>query len=86
MKLAAEISLYPLQNEYIPTIQAFIERLNDYSDLEVQTSATSTIVLGEYVKVMSVLGEEMSRTHEEVGQAIFVCKFLNADKANIVLS
>jgi hypothetical protein len=28
---------------------------------------------------MKVLGEEMQRTHEEVGQAIFVAKFLNFD-------
>ena len=28
---------------------------------------------------MTILGKEMQRTHEEVGQAIFVAKFLNYD-------
>jgi hypothetical protein len=27
-----------------------------------------------------MLGEEMQRSHEKIGQAIFVCKFLNGDK------
>ena len=41
---------------------------------------------GEYDKVIQILGKEMQKTHDEVGQAIFVCKFLNADQANITLS
>ncbi len=66
-------------NEYIPPIQDFIDRLNSYSDIAVSTSSTSTQVTGDYGVVMKVLGEEMQRTHEEVGQAIFVAKFLNFD-------
>ncbi len=80
MQVMVELSLYPLANEYLPPIKSFIERLNAYDDLSVSTSATSTQVAGEYGRVMSVLGEEMQRTHEEVGQAVFVAKFLNFDK------
>jgi hypothetical protein len=29
---------------------------------------------------MQLLAAEMQRSHEKVGQAIFVCKFLNGDK------
>lgn len=86
MRLAAEISLYPLQENYIPAIKDFIDRLNTYAELRVKTSETSTIVVGEYDKVIQILGKEMQKTHDEVGQAIFVCKFLNADQANITLS
>lgn len=80
MQLVCEISLYPLREDYIPAIQDFIDRLNQYPQLLVVTNATSTQVAGDYSDVMSVLGKEMQRTHEEVGQAIFVCKFLNGDK------
>lgn len=80
MKLVAEISLYPLNLDYIPPIQAFIDRLNTYSQLEVVTSMTNTIVSGEYLPTMQILAEEMLRSHQEIGQAIFVCKFLNGDK------
>ncbi len=79
MQVMVELSLYPLVNEYIPPIQTFIDRLNTYEELAVSTSSTSTQVTGEYADVMSILGVEMQRTHEEVGQAIFVAKFLNFD-------
>ncbi|WP_289032121.1 hypothetical protein [uncultured Paraglaciecola sp.] len=80
MKLVAELSMYPLSEQYIAPIQEFIDRLNSYEDLKVSTSATSTIVSGEYLPTMQLLADEMQRSHKEVGQAIFVCKFLNGDK------
>ena len=80
MKLVAEISMYPLKDEYIPPIKAFIERINTYPELTANTTATSTTVSGEYLPTMQILAEEMQRSHQEVGQAIFVCKFLNGDK------
>lgn len=86
MKLVVEISLYPLQQDYIEHIKAFIDRINQYQGLEVQTNATSTIVIGDYEHLMLTLGKEMRRSHEELGQGIFVCKFLNNDKAGITLS
>lgn len=80
MKLVVDISLYPLNEKYIAPIKGFIERLNDDDSLETSTSATSTIVSGEYGHLMSVLSREMKRSYEETGQAVFVCKFLNGDK------
>jgi uncharacterized protein YqgV (UPF0045/DUF77 family) len=80
MKLVAEISMYPLKEQYITPIQEFIDRLNTYESIKVVTTATSTTVSGEYLPTMQLLAEEMLRSHENVGQAIFVCKFLNGDK------
>jgi uncharacterized protein YqgV (UPF0045/DUF77 family) len=80
MKLVAEISMYPLKEQYITPIQEFIDRLNTYESIKVVTTATSTTVSGEYLPTMQLLAEEMRRSHENVGQAIFVCKFLNGDK------
>ena len=79
MQVMVELSMYPLVNDYIGPIKAFIERLNSYSNLTVITCSTSTQVHGDYTEVMQVLGVEMQRTHEEVGQAVFVAKFLNFD-------
>ncbi|MEG3768375.1 hypothetical protein [Alteromonas sp. 14N.309.X.WAT.G.H12] len=79
MQVMVELSLYPLVNAYIPPIAQFIERLNSYPALSVTTCSTSTQVTGDYGEVMTILGKEMQRTHEEVGQAIFVAKFLNFD-------
>ncbi|WP_088332019.1 hypothetical protein [Lacimicrobium sp. SS2-24] len=78
-KLVAEISLYPLMEKYIAPIQSFIDRLNTYPQLEVDTTMTSTRVSGEYLATMEILAKEMQRSHQQIGQAIFVCKFLNGD-------
>ncbi len=80
MKIVAEISMYPLKEQYIQPIQEFIDRLNTYKNVKVITTATSTTVSGEYLPTMQMLAEEMQRSHEKIGQAIFVCKFLNGDK------
>jgi hypothetical protein len=72
--------MYPLKEQYIQPIQEFIDRLNTYKNIKVITTATSTTVCGEYLPTMQMLGEEMQRSHEKIGQAIFVCKFLNGDK------
>ncbi|MBL52597.1 MAG: hypothetical protein GY923_09945 [Aestuariibacter sp.] len=79
MQVMVELSLYPLVNEFIPPIKNFIERLNSHQALTVTTCSTSTQVTGDYQTVMQILGTEMQRVHEEVGQAIFVAKFLNFD-------
>jgi uncharacterized protein YqgV (UPF0045/DUF77 family) len=80
MKLVVEISMYPLKEQYIEPIQEFIDRLNTHESIKVVTSATSTLVSGDYLPTMQLLAEEMQRSHQKVGQAIFVCKFLNGDK------
>ncbi|GAA0857676.1 YkoF family thiamine/hydroxymethylpyrimidine-binding protein [Aliiglaciecola litoralis] len=79
MRLVVDISLYPLDQEYIPLIKDFIERLNGYSQLTTSTSATSTIVAGEMDELMAILNSEMQITYDQVGQAVFVCKFLNGN-------
>jgi uncharacterized protein YqgV (UPF0045/DUF77 family) len=83
MRLAVEISLYPLDQEYIPYISDFIKRLNTNENLFVETTHTSTLVSGEYDYLMQVMQIEMKKTYEQVGQAIFVCKFLNATKMSL---
>jgi uncharacterized protein YqgV (UPF0045/DUF77 family) len=76
MRSAVEISMYPLAGDYRPLIQAFIDRLNTYTDLEVVTNALSTQVWGPLDRVMSVLATEMERSATEGPQPIFVMKVL----------
>lgn len=83
MQLGVEISLYPLSEAYLPTIQGFIDRLNQDPDLYVSTTHTSTLVSGEYDHVMTVIQKEMKQTYQEVKQAVFVCKFLNSSHMNL---
>ena len=39
MKVAVDISLYPLDADFIPPIKDVIARLNDYPDLQVEIAA-----------------------------------------------
>ncbi len=76
MLLSAEISMYPLVENYIPPIDAFIEKLNSYSGLKIETFPTSTVIMGEQKQVMEVLQDAMVWSHEKYGKAIFVTKFI----------
>jgi len=51
MKLTAEISLYPLNAEYIPIIKDFIADISAHEDVEIYTNAMSTQVCGEYGRI-----------------------------------
>ncbi|MGJ8663625.1 MAG: hypothetical protein ACSHWU_08240 [Marinicella sp.] len=79
MNISVEISLYPLDQNYIPPIQDFIDRLNTYAELKVIENTMSTQVYGEYAKVLEILNTEMQRTHQNTPKAAFVMKILNGD-------
>ena len=79
MDVSVEISLYPLNNEYIPPIQDFIDRVNDAEGLTVKTNVMSTQVFGNYEKVMSCLTDHMKETFEKHGENVFVMKVLPGD-------
>ncbi|SHF26940.1 YKOF-related Family [Microbulbifer donghaiensis] len=86
MKLSVEISMYPLKDEYIPSIQDFIDRLNRHPDLRVITNTMSTQVFGDYDLLMDVLKQEMRASYEKHGRAIFICKFIDGDLAPVTSS
>lgn len=77
--LSAEISLYPLADEYIPVIKSFVERLAEYEDIEVNTNTMSTQIFGEFRRVMQVLTDELEQVYQHVPSQALVCKFINRD-------
>lgn len=70
MKLSVEISKYPLNQDYIPFIKDFIDRLNAHDGLKVITNTMSTQVFGDYDLVMNVLNQEIKKSYETFGKAI----------------
>ena len=76
MDIGVEISLYPLNTDYIPAIKSFIERVNTYPRLKITTSSMSTQVFGEYGDVMRMLERELKPTFEQDGKCVFVMKVL----------
>ncbi|AQS36733.1 YKOF-like protein [Shewanella psychrophila] len=79
MKLTAEISCYPLQDNYLDPILWFIDRLDSYDNIERKTNAMATQVCGEYGDVMAMLATEMQAAHKKWGKAVFVCKFIGGE-------
>lgn len=77
MQVAVDISLYPLDAEFIPPIKDVIARLNEHERLEIWTNAMSTQVVGEFDDVMNALRQEIGSTFEQLPKAIFVIKMLN---------
>jgi uncharacterized protein YqgV (UPF0045/DUF77 family) len=76
MRTAVEISLYPLDADYVPPIKDFIERLNRHAGLVVTTNAMSTQVSGEHDAVFAALAQETRGTFAADRRAVFVMKVL----------
>jgi uncharacterized protein YqgV (UPF0045/DUF77 family) len=76
MEIAVEISLYPIANDYIPPIKAFIDRLNTHAGLKIVTNSMSTQVFGKYERVMDVLKQELRGTFVGERKSVFVMKFI----------
>ncbi len=77
MKVAVDISLYPLDADFIPPIKDVIARLNTHDALEVWTNAMSTQIVGEFDAVMNALRQEIGATFEQVPKAVFAIRILN---------
>ena len=76
MKLTAELSLYPLNEDYIPVIKAFIEDCRSDPALLVVSNAMSTQVCGDYDKVFERVSGALRRSNEAHGRQVLVCKFI----------
>ena len=77
MKVAVDISLYPLANDFIPPIQDVIARLNQHNGVTVVTNAMSTQLRGEFDDVVAALNQEVKTTFERTPKAVFAIKILN---------
>ncbi len=77
MKVAVDISLYPLDADFIPPIKDVIARLNANERLDVWTNAMSTQVVGEFDDVMQTLHKEIGTTFKQLPKAVFAIKILN---------
>ena len=77
MRVAVDISLYPLDSDFIPPIKDVIHRLNSHDSIEVVTNPMSTQLRGEYDKVMNALKQEIGATFEQLPKAVFAIRILN---------
>ncbi len=77
MQVAVDISLYPLDADFIPPIKNVIARLANHDGVEIEYNRMSTQLRGEFDVVMTALTEELRTTFENVPKAVFAIKILN---------
>ncbi len=81
MKTTAEISMYPLADNYIGPIREIIHKLNSYDGLEVTTYPTATVLVGEHGVLMDALKDALAWSHERFGTSVFVTKLITGYEA-----
>ena len=79
MRITAEISLYPLRENFVEEIKAFIRGLRERPGLEVITNQMSTQLRGDFEAVTGAVQDGMRHCMEAQGSMVFVVKYLNAD-------
>jgi uncharacterized protein YqgV (UPF0045/DUF77 family) len=88
MNLSVEISMYPLQDGYIPKINDFLDDINTQAirngNIDIRTSNMSTRVFGKYDEVSNLLAQAMKASMLKHGKIVFVCKFLQGDARDLV--
>jgi len=76
MKLTAELSLYPLHDDYIPVIKSFIARCQDEEEITVVGNAMSTQLCGDYDRVFTLVADALRDSTKRYGKQVLVCKFI----------
>jgi uncharacterized protein YqgV (UPF0045/DUF77 family) len=80
MKISLELSLYPLDDNFLTIISDIVDRLNSDSKVICITNTLSTQVFGEFDDVMHLLNQTVKYSFETYGKQVFVAKFLNGDR------
>ena len=78
MVCSVEISMYPLKEDFKPSIITFIKNLRKYSFLKVDTNGMSTQVFGEFKRVMNAINTEMENTYLNENSVVFNLKVINS--------
>ena len=76
MKLTVDLSLYPLQEDYVPVVKAFIAAAQGTENITVVPNAMSTQICGDYDAVFALVSEQLQASWERFGKQVLVCKFI----------
>lgn len=79
MKISVELSLYPLDDKFLPIIQDIVERITGDKRVEAIVNTMSTQIFGDFESVMAVVNETVEYSFKTYGKQVFVAKFLNSD-------
>lgn len=83
MRISVDISLYPLTEDYVEPILAFINTLEANPKLVIKRNSLSTQVFGEYRDVMAAMNSEIEAVFAELPHSVFVLKLVGTDRADV---
>jgi uncharacterized protein YqgV (UPF0045/DUF77 family) len=78
MIITVDISMYPLNQDYVPPIKAFIRKLRTFPGIELITNQLSTQITGNFESVTDALNACMAESMAKGGRVVFVTRYLNA--------
>lgn len=78
MKCSVEISMYPLNVNYIEAILLFIKNLKKYPFITLETNGMSTQVFGDYDNVMTAIQKEIKTSFLLEQKVVFTMKVINS--------
>lgn len=84
MRISVDISLYPLSENFVEPILAFINKLESNSALIVKRNSLSTQIFGEYKDVMAAMDSEIEAVFAQLPHSVFILKLVGTDRADIV--
>jgi uncharacterized protein YqgV (UPF0045/DUF77 family) len=79
MRITAELSLYPLQDDFTGPIKAFIHELRRQPGIEVVTNQLSTQLRGEFDAVITAVNACLKAAMTGERPVILVAKYVGAD-------
>ena len=83
MKLAAELSVYPLREDYKVAVLGFIDELLQDQQVVAVTNSMSTQVSGEDEAVFKAIQAALKASYERFGRQVLVAKFIPEHFADI---
>ncbi|MEL0005761.1 MAG: YkoF family thiamine/hydroxymethylpyrimidine-binding protein [Halieaceae bacterium] len=83
MKLTAELSLYPLREDFKTPVRSFIEKLLEQEGVLAVTNSMSTQISGEDHAVFAAIQEALRASYAEFGRQVLVAKLIPEHFADI---
>ena len=83
MKLSAELSVYPLREDFKVAVLGFIEELLKGQDIVSVTNSMSTQISGEDEAVFSAIQQALRVSYDQFGRQVLVAKFIPEHFADI---
>ena len=76
MRMAAELSLYPLAGEVDANVLAFIDDIAREASVSMVTNAMSTQIYGDAESVFNVVQRALEQSYARSGRQVLVAKFI----------